>query len=138
MKKERNTEQKEIVIKYLKENCNEHLSINEIYNSLKEDVGQTTVYRVINQLIEKGLVTKIPLENKQGFCYKYNSKNENCNDHYHLICEKCNNLYHFKSEEVERVSKEAKQNEDFEIDSNRIVFYGICKKCKNMEGEDES
>ena len=130
MKKERNTEQKDILIKYLKENSGEHLSIQEIYKELKDDIGKTTIYRIINNLIEKGVVTKIPLENKQGFCYKYNLKNENCNSHYHLICEKCNNLYHFKSEEVAKVSKEAEQNENFEIDNNRIVFYGICKQCK--------
>ena len=131
MKKERHTEQKDIVLNYLKENSNTHLSIQDIYSDLKQDVGKTTIYRIVNSLIEKGCVTKLPLENKQGFCYKYNSKNENCNKHYHLICEKCNQLYHFKSEEVAKVSQEAKQNEDFEIDNNRIVFYGICKECKN-------
>lgn len=130
MKKERHTEQKDIVINYLKENSDKHLNIQDIYSDLKDDVGKTTIYRIINSLIEKGAVTKIPLENKQGFCYKYNSKNENCNSHYHLICEKCNHLYHFESEEVAKVSKEAEQNEEFEIDNNRIVFYGICKQCK--------
>ncbi len=133
MKKERNTEQKEIVINYLKHNKEKHISIQEIYSNLKDDVGKTTIYRIINNLIDKGLVTKIPLENSQGFCYQYNSKNEACNKHYHLICEKCNHLYHFKSEEIAKVSKEAEQNEDFEIDNNRIVFYGICKKCKERK-----
>lgn len=131
MKKERHTEQKDIVINYLKQNSNTHLSIEDIYADLKQAVGKTTIYRIIKDLTEKGCITKIPLENKQGFCYKYNSKNENCNKHYHLICEKCNQLYHFESKEVDKVSQEAKQNENFEIDNNRIVFYGICKECKN-------
>ncbi|MBR3249236.1 MAG: transcriptional repressor [Clostridia bacterium] len=130
MKKERHTEQKKMVENYLKNNSNKHLNIEQIYTDLKSDVGKTTVYRIINSLIEKGCVTKIPLENKQGFCYKYNEKDENCNNHYHLICEKCNKLYHFKSEEVAKVSKEVKQNEEFDIDNNRIVFYGVCKNCK--------
>lgn len=137
MNKERNTEQKEAVINYLKNNSETHVSINNIYEALKDSVGKTTIYRIINNLIEKCLVTKIPLENGQGFCYKYNSKNENCNKHYHLICENCNKLYHFKSEEVAKVSKEAEKNEDFKIDSNRIVFYGICKDCKTKEGHNE-
>lgn len=133
MKKERNTEQKEIVLNYLKQHNDKHISINEIYEEVKDDVGKTTIYRIINHLIEKGQVTKISLENGQGFCYKYNSKNESCNKHYHLICEKCNHLYHFKSNEVAKVSEEAEQNENFEIDNSRIVFYGICKNCKNKE-----
>ena len=135
MKKERNTEQKVKVIEYLRNNSDKHLSIEEIYSNVKNDAGKTTVYRIINNLIEKGLVTKIPLENSQGYCYKYNPKHDNCNNHYHLICEKCNHLYHFESEEIAKVNEEAKQNEDFEIDNNRIVFYGICKECKDKKSE---
>ena len=131
MKQERKTEQKEVLIKYLKENSNKHLSIQEIYSDLQDEIGMTTIYRIINSLIKKGIVTKIPLENKQGCCYVYNEeKDEDCSKHYHLICEKCNNLFHFESKEVEKVSKEAQKKEDFEIDNERIVFFGICKKCK--------
>ena len=130
MIKERHTEQKEILIKYLKENVNKHLTIQKIHDDLKGKIGMTTIYRIMKTLIEKGIVTKIPMENKQGCCYRYNLENEECSNHYHLICEKCNNLVHFESKEIPKVSKEAKKNENFEIDSNRIVFYGICKNCK--------
>ncbi|MBR2240675.1 MAG: transcriptional repressor [Clostridia bacterium] len=130
MIKERNTEQKEILIEYLKNNANEHLTVQKIYTDLKDKIGMTTIYRIIKSLTERGIVTKIPMENKQGCCYRYDIENEECSNHYHLICEKCNNLVHFESKEIPKVSKEAKKNEDFEIDSNRIVFYGICKNCK--------
>ena len=60
----------------------------------------------------------------------YSSKEKGCDKHYHLICEKCNNLYHFESNQMPKISAEAKNNEDFEIDNSRIAFYGICKKCK--------
>lgn len=130
MGKERNTQQKEILIEYLEKNINKHLSIQDIYLDLQHKIGMTTIYRIINSLIEKGIITKIPFENKQGYCYMYNSKNKNCNKHYHLICEKCNNLFHFESKEIARVNQEVKQNEGFEIDNSRIVFYGVCEKCK--------
>ena len=130
MKKERNTEQKEKLIKYLQANNNKHLSIQEIHENLQNEIGMTTIYRIINSLIEKGDVTKIPVENSQGYCYRYNSKNKKCSEHYHLICEKCNNLIHFESTEVEKVSLEAQKNADFEIDNSRIVFFGICKNCR--------
>ena len=66
MIKERNTEQKEILIKYLKENSNKHLTIQKIYSDLENKVGMTTIYRIIKSLTEKGIVTKIPMESKQG------------------------------------------------------------------------
>ena len=133
MKKERNTEQKEILIKYLKENSNEHLTIQKIHKNLKDEIGVTTIYRIINSLIEKGIVTKIPLENKQGCCYRYDEKDEHCSEHYHLICEKCNNLFHFESKEVAKVEEEAKKDKHFEIDTSRVVFYGICDKCRDKK-----
>lgn len=135
MNKERKTEQKEILLKYLQKHKNKHLNIQDIYIDLKEEIGMTTIYRIINSLIEKGCVNKIPLENKQGYCYTYNPTMETCNSHYHLICEKCNHLFHFESKELPKVSKEAKQNEEFEIDNSRIVFYGLCKKCKSKRRE---
>lgn len=130
MSVERKTNQKEILVNYLKENANKHLTIQKIHDDLKGEIGVTTIYRIINSLIEKGIVVKIPMENKQGCCYRYNIEEDECKEHYHLICEKCNRLVHFESKEIPKVSKEAMKNEDFEIDNNRIVFYGICKECK--------
>ena len=133
MNRERKTGQKEVLLKYLDENKNKHLNIQDIYLDLKDQMWMTTIYRIIISLIEKGIVNKIPLENKQGYCYNYSPKDEQCLNHYHLICEKCNNLFHFESREVQKISKEAEKNENFEIDNSRIVFYGLCKKCKGKK-----
>lgn len=130
MGNQRHTEQKEILIKYLEDHKNQHLTVQQIASDLQNKLGITTIYRIINSLIEKGTVTKIPFENKQGYCYRYNSFQDNCNEHYHLICEKCNKLYHFHSDEVKKINQEAINKEDFEIDTDRIIFYGICKDCK--------
>lgn len=131
MGNQRNTEQKEVLIKYLKDHENEHLTIQKISLDLQDKLGMTTIYRIINSLIQMGTVTKIPFENKQGYCYRYSSCHDDCKDVYHLICEKCNKLYHFKSSEVARINKEAMNKENFKIDTDRIIFYGICKDCKN-------
>ena len=130
MQIERKTGQKEFLLNYLEKHKNKHLNIQDVYLDLKDEMGMTTIYRIMNSLIEKGMVNKIPLENKQGYCYMYSPKHEECTKHYHLVCEKCNQLFHFESKEIPKITKEAEQNEDFEIDNNRVVFYGICKGCK--------
>ncbi len=130
MGNQRNTEQKEVLLKYLKSHENEHLTIQKISLDLHDKLGLTTIYRIINSLIEKGIVSKIPFENKQGYCYRYNSCHDNSKDVYHLICEKCNKLYHFQCSEMEKINQEAINKENFEIDTDRIIFYGICKNCK--------
>ena len=130
MKNIRKTKQKDYLIEYLKNNNSKHLSVEKIQNDLYGKVGLTTIYRILNYLLDKGLVSKISLENKQGFCYQYNEKNENCNNHYHLICEKCGKLIHFESDEIKKINEEANANNGFEIDNSKVVFYGICKNCK--------
>ena len=133
MKKERNTEQKEILIKYLKINANKHLNISEIQKDLSNEIGLTTIYRIINSLVQKGIVNKIPLENSQGFCYQYNSEKEHCSNHYHLICEKCNKTIHIENDNIQKVLKEIENENQFKINNNRIVFYGLCDKCMEKE-----
>ena len=133
MKKERNTEQKEILIKYLKINANKHLNISEIQKDLSNEIGLTTIYRIINSLVQKGIVSKIPLENSQGFCYQYNSEKEHCSNHYHLICEKCNKTIHIENDNIQKVLKEIENENQFKINNNRIVFYGLCDKCMEKE-----
>ncbi len=129
MKKERNTEQKEILTKYLKDNSNKHLSIGKIQKDLKDSIGLTTIYRIINGLVEKGVVSKIALENSQGFCYQYNEKVEECTDHYHLICEKCNKTIHLDNDEIGRIIQDIEKENQFKINKKRLTFYGICNRC---------
>lgn len=129
MKKERNTEQKEILIEYLKNNANKHLNISEIQNDLSNEISLTTVYRIINSLVQKGIVSKVPLENSQGFCYQYNTEKEHCSNHYHLICEKCNKIIHLENNEINNIVKKIENEKNFKINTNRIVFYGLCNEC---------
>lgn len=129
MKKERRTEQKVKLIEYLKNNANRHLSILKIQEDLHNEIGQTTIYRIINSLVEKGIVSKIPLENSQGFCYQYNNGKEYYSNHYHLICEKCNKTIHINNETINTTLKEIETENQFKINNNRVVFYGLCNKC---------
>ena len=55
MGKERNTRQKEVIINFLKENENKHLSISDIKAVLGDEIGLTTIYRIINGLLLKFL-----------------------------------------------------------------------------------
>lgn len=133
MKKERRTEQKEKLIEYLKNNANRHLRILKIQEDLHNEIGQTTIYRIINLLVEKGMVSKIPLENSQGFCYQYNNEKEHCSNHYHLICEKCNKTIHINNENINTTLKEIENENQFKINNSRVVFYGLCNKCMEKE-----
>lgn len=129
MYNERNTIQKKKIMEFLKKNINKHITVSEIKEALKNEIGQTTIYRIINNLIMSGEVIKIPLTNEQGFCYQYMPKNEKCMIHYHLICEKCGKLIHFDSKKIADAEQEVLNKANFEIDNSKTVFYGKCKSC---------
>ena len=57
------TKQSEIVLEYLKENSDSHLTANEIAMALSgKNVGKTTVYRHLEKLCRDGAVRKYILE----------------------------------------------------------------------------
>lgn len=125
----RKTKQKEIILKYLIEHENEHLSIEKIQLDLKDNVGTATIYRMMNKLCQEGYVMKTPL-NKQGFCYKYNKNKCNCNKQFHLICEECGNIEHLKTDIILNLGRKVLKKEGFDIDIEKLSFYGLCKKCR--------
>lgn len=126
----RNTKQKELLLNYFKNNSNKHISVSKIKENMDGRVGLTTIYRIINSLVKTGEIIKIPLDDKQGFCYQYNCRKEECQMHYHLICENCGKLEHFECGDVDKIIEGAKNNKDFSINPQKVVFYGKCKKCR--------
>ena len=133
MIKKRHTKQKDIVINFLKKNKDNHLTAEQIVINLKknnESVSQATVYRILGDLVKDGIVRKyITLDNKCS-CYQYVDNVDKCTKHYHLVCDKCYKTIHFESEEVEKLKKELLNKEKFDLNLEKVVFYGRCKNCK--------
>ncbi len=128
----RNTRQKREVAEFFKNNQNIHLSVQDIRNGISSDIGLTTIYRVINELVISGDIMKKPLENSQGFCYQYNEDIRECeeNTHYHLLCEVCNKLLHYENKKIKSINNEMEKDLNFTINNQRLVFYGKCNQCK--------
>lgn len=119
------TKQKSIIIEYLEKNKGKYLKVQDIFYDLHQEIGMTTIYRIVNSLVEEHKISKIPLKEGQGFYYIYRS-----DEKYYCICEKCNNVFQFEKSQITQMLSSLKN--EFEINNN-IIFYGICKKCQNRE-----
>lgn len=141
MIKKRHTKQKEIVINYLKNNTHKHLTAEKILLDLKkenENVSQATVYRILSDLSNEGLVRKYISADNKCSCYQYVDSVHKCSMHYHLICDKCGEITHFENEEMEKMKKDILKNEQFDLNLQKVVLYGKCKKClRNGESNEE-
>jgi Fe2+ or Zn2+ uptake regulation protein len=105
-------------------------SVAEILVSLKKQgivVNKTTVYREMEFLLEKGIVTAVFIDEKHT---KYEL---NLGHHHHLVCRNCGNIEEVEMKEIEDlfdvVEKKLKQKMKFTNISHSLEFFGICKKC---------
>ena len=117
----RNTKQKDLILKIINNSCS-HPNTNEIYELAREEIPNIslgTVYRIVNNLVEKGKIRTIQsIDN----IHRYDNINWK---HDHFICIKCGEV-----EDVEKSSsKEIKVINNNEVLDCDITYKGICKKC---------
>lgn len=124
--KERNTKQKQIILDIL-ENNRIHPTINEIYNMAKTKyptIGQATVYRNVNHLVEEGKLIKIPNNTNNLDHYDINTS-----IHSHLICRKCGRIIDVFDNDYTKLFNSFETNKSIKIDKVMIILEGICSNC---------
>ncbi|MEG0358849.1 Fur family transcriptional regulator [Anaerorhabdus sp.] len=126
MKRERNTNQKEM-IKAEVQLHQGHLTGDQIYALVKEKmpgIGRATVFRNLKDLTEKGEIGYIPTVDGAGF-FDYRKHN-----HYHFKCTKCNRLFDTNVPYNDSLDK---VDSRFKIQNHVTLFYGICPECEKMK-----
>lgn len=105
-----------------------HLSAEDIYKVLLEsgdEIGLATVYRVLTQFEEAGLVVRHNFEGGQSVF-----ELDHGSHHDHLVCVKCNRVEEFVDDVIEKRQQEIAKKAGFSITDHSLNIYGICAKCK--------
>jgi len=115
------------ILEVLEKSPNHHLSAEDIYRALieqNEEVGVATIYRVLSQFEESGIVQKLNFENNQAVY-------ELCGvDHHdHLVCLKCNKIIEFQDDVIEKHQVQIAKKHGFELTDHSLYLYGLCKDC---------
>lgn len=122
------------MIGYLKSVEGVHITASDVCNYFKEQgaaIGQSTVYRQLESLVDEGLINKYIIDANSPACFEYigddcHKDGEVC---YHCKCEKCGKLIHLKCDELFRIQDHLYEEHRFRLDPKRTVFYGVCEKC---------
>lgn len=117
-----NTEQKSLILSILETNHRE-LTVNEIYNLLEKKVGLTTIYRLVNELVNDEKIIKINNEKTATFIF-IEDDDEN---YLHMRCSACGNTIHINKNDII-------VNGSHQIDFLKSVLIGKCSKCLNING----
>ena len=111
-----------------------HLSAEDVYRQLldaNEEVGLATVYRVLTQFEQAGLVVRHNFDGGRSV-YELNDESP----HEHLICLGCGAVVEFEDPElIARLRKVAEQS-GFALQRHALYLYGSCQRgdCPNAGG----
>lgn len=131
MRESYKTKTKELVLNEVKKLNS--FTVNDIYKSLDSNnthVGLTTIYRALDDLESKGIITKYFDDAKKAY-YKLI---ENCQSvvHFYLKCSKCDRIEHVDCECIRDFKKHIELKHKFSINIENIVIAGLCSKCKSF------
>jgi Fur family ferric uptake transcriptional regulator len=106
-----------------------HLSAEDIYKSLLdsgEEIGLATVYRVLTQFEEAGLVVRHHFEGGQSVF-----ELDHGTHHDHLVCVKCGKVEEFIDNMIEARQQEIAKTAGYQITDHSLNIYGICGDCQD-------
>jgi Fur family ferric uptake transcriptional regulator len=110
-----------------------HLSAEDVYKSLMAegiDIGLATVYRVLTQFEQAGLLSRQHFETGKAV-FELNQGGH----HDHLVCLQCGRVEEFYDPEIEQRQSEVASKRGFELRGHSLALYADCTKqdCPNRK-----
>ena len=132
MKNTYQTKQRKCVLNYLEEHRDHVYSIGEIADAVsrESEIGKSTVYRLIHQLEEEGVIRLFREEGGKAFLCSYIGEASHCREHFHLKCSDCGLLFHTDCHLLGQIQHHFLEEHSFVIDPEKTVFYGLCAECR--------
>jgi len=103
-----------------------HLSAEDVYKLLLAenlDVGLATVYRVLTQFEQAGLLSRNHFESGKAV-FELNEGSH----HDHLVCLDCGLVEEFFDDEIEKRQHRIAEERGFKLTEHALALYGNCVK----------
>jgi Fur family ferric uptake transcriptional regulator len=108
-----------------------HMTAEDVFKALINDgadIGLATVYRVLMQFEQAGLLTRSNFESGKAV-FELNEGQH----HDHLVCLTCGRVEEFFDAEIEKRQRAVAQSRGFELQEHSLALYASCTKadCKH-------
>ena len=116
------------ILQILENTPSHHLSAEDVYRIILEsgeDIGLATVYRVLTQFEEAGLVVRHNFEEGHSVFELDHGAH-----HDHLVCVKCGRVEEFVDPVIEERQQYVAAQADFTMTDHSLNIYGICAGCR--------
>ncbi|MBL8327189.1 MAG: ferric iron uptake transcriptional regulator [Rubrivivax sp.] len=103
-----------------------HMTAEDVYRALLAegaDVGLATVYRVLMQFEQAGLLTRSNFESGKAV-YELNEGQH----HDHLVCLDCGRVEEFVDADIEQRQRTVALNRGFDLQEHSLALYARCTK----------
>lgn len=118
------------VLEILRQGGHRHLSAEDVHRELllgDADVGLATVYRVLGQLEQAGIVARRSFETGHAV-YEIDDGRH----HDHLVCVRCGRVEEFEDAAIEARQTAVAEARGFQLSEHRLALYGLCRDCRSM------
>lgn len=112
------------ILELLEKAEHHHMSAEEVYKALieqGEDVGLATVYRVLTQFEQAGIVQRHNFENNLSVFEIAQEEH-----HDHLVCNQCGKIIEFHNDEIEALQQKVADDNGFVLSGHSLILYGTC------------
>lgn len=112
------------ILQILQEPECQHISAEDLYKKLlnmDEEIGLATVYRVLNQFDDAGIVTRHHFEGGKSV-FELASQQH----HDHLVCLDCGKVIEFSDEVIEQRQREIANQYNIRLTNHSLYLYGHC------------
>jgi len=103
-----------------------HMTAEDVYKALlieESDIGLATVYRVLMQFEQAGLLTRSNFESGKSV-FELNEGQH----HDHLVCLTCGRVEEFFDAEIEHRQRAIAETRGFELHEHSLALYARCTK----------
>jgi Fur family ferric uptake transcriptional regulator len=112
-----------------------HMSADDVYRLLMQegvDIGLATVYRVLTQFEQAGLLKRHHFEGGKAV-FELNQGGH----HDHLVCLQCGKVEEFYDPQIEQRQESVARERGFAIHEHSLYLYADCTKpdCPNKQGQ---
>ncbi|GLP94805.1 ferric iron uptake transcriptional regulator [Paraferrimonas sedimenticola] len=121
------------ILELLEQPSNQHISAEDLYKLLLdqgEEIGLATVYRVLNQFDDAGIVTRHHFESGKAVFELSSQKH-----HDHLVCLDCGKVIEFSDDIIEERQNQIAAKHNIKLTNHSLYLYGssIDGKCDHND-----
>lgn len=133
MKREYKTKAGKAIDQYISQQRERSFCASDVYTYLEEQkiaVNLATVYRNLDRLTERKVLTRFKTANRESYMYRAVKEECDCHRHLHMQCRKCGGIFHLEGEFMKQISDCLEEQYGFFLECDNSVFIGICRNCR--------